>query len=173
MVLTSDGVDRWLLTCHHVLAHANGTLAPTDRVFQPNAANGVVATLAGALFDQSLDCAAALLSVPASNEVLGLGTLAPATSPTAGMKVIKSGWKTGVSEGVIQTVNGTDVIIERLPGYPLDYLVAASGDSGAVWVEASTLAPVALHKQESAVGPHRAFATDIGAVLAALNLQQV
>ena len=51
--------------------------------------------------------------------------------------------------------------------------VAATGDSGSVWVDATTLAPVALHKQESAVGRHLAIATSLSAVLKALNLQQV
>lgn len=36
----------------------------------------------------------------------------------------------------------------------------------------ATLAPVALHKRESAVGPHLAFGTNLQAVLVALNLQQ-
>jgi hypothetical protein len=98
--------------------------------------------------------------------------LAPAAAPIVGARVIKSGWKTGVSEGRIQAVAGTDVVIERLPGFPLDYLLAGSGDSGAVWVAAATHAPVALHKRETAVGAHLAIGTDFQAVLAALHLGQ-
>jgi hypothetical protein len=64
-------------------------------------------------------------------------------------------------------------VIERLPGYPPEYLLASRGDSGAVWLDSATFAPVALHSQESAVGVHRAIAKDFNAVLAALNLQQV
>ena len=81
-------------------------------------------------------------------------------------------WLRVFDEGRIQAVVGSDVIIERLPGYPTEYLLAGPGDSGAVWVDASTLAPVALHKRETAVGPHQALATDFGTVLTALHLQQ-
>ena len=87
--------------------------------------------------------------------------------------MIKSGWKTGVSEGRIQAVAGSDVVIERLPGYPPEYQLAGRGDSGALWLDAATFAPVALHSQESAVGVHRAIGKNFQAVLAALNLQQV
>ena len=39
MVVTSDGVDRWGLTCHHVVARRDLTIVPTDRIFQPDAAH--------------------------------------------------------------------------------------------------------------------------------------
>jgi hypothetical protein len=173
MVLTSNGVDRWLLTCLHVLARTNGQVVPADRVFQPDAAHGAIATLATARVDPALDCAAVLLTVLASDEVIDIGRLAASARPVVGTRVIKSGWKTGVPEGRVQLVSGSDVFIERLPGYPPEYLLAGGGDSGAVWVDAATLAPVALHKRETAVGPHLALATDFRAVLSALHLQQV
>jgi hypothetical protein len=96
-----------------------------------------------------------------------------AVAPVVGAKVIKSGWKTGLSEGRIAQVGGTDVVIERLPGYPLEYLLAAPGDSGSLWLDAGTLAPVALHTREAGVGPHRAFGVDFRSVLAALGLGQI
>ena len=170
--LTSNGVDRWLLTAFHVVARSNGTIVAADRIVQPTVTQGVIATLGTVVFDVGLDCAAISLAVPVVDEVLGIGTLAPAVAPAAGMRVIKSGWKTGVSEGRIQAVAGNDVVIERLPGYPVEYLLAARGDSGAVWLDAATFAPVALHSQESAVGVHRAIAKDFTAVLGALQLQQ-
>ena len=116
--LTSDGVDRWLVTCFHVLARQNGSIVGTDRLVQPTLANGVVATLANVNGDPVLDCAAVLLALPVADEGLGIGALAPLRAPVVGTRVIKSGWKTGVSEGRIQAVAGTDVIIGRLPGYP-------------------------------------------------------
>jgi hypothetical protein len=63
------------------------------------------------------------------------------------MRVVKSGWKTGVSEGRVAVVAGTGMLSERLADCPSDYLFAAIGDSGAVWVDAGTHAPVALHKR--------------------------
>lgn len=50
---------------------------------------------------------------------------------------------------------------------------ATLGDSGAIWVEAATLAPVALHRRETAVGVHLAIGSSFGAVLGALVLQQL
>jgi hypothetical protein len=78
-----------------------------------------------------------------------------------------------VSEGRVESISGTDVVIQRLGDYPSDYLLAAEGDSGAVWVNAATRAPVASHTRETAVGVHRAVATDFRAALTALGLQQV
>lgn len=172
MVLTSDGTDRWLLTALHVLARPNGTIVATDRLFQPNAAAGVIATLASAVGDAALDCAAVPLTLPVSDEVLGLGSLTAAAAPVVGQRVMKSGWKTGVTEGRVESVVGTDVVIQRLADYPSDYLLAAEGDSGAVWVDATTRAPVALHTRETAVGPHRALGADFRAVMPALGLRQ-
>lgn len=173
MVLTADGLDRWLLTCRHVLVRADGSLLPTDRVLQPDQARGGIGTLANALTDATLDCVAVKLMVGATSLVMGIGEFAAAKPPSVGMIVLKSGWQTGVSEGVIDQVNGNDVVIRRRPDFPGDYSLATLGDSGAIWVEAGTLAPVALHTRESAVGPHRAFASSLVAVLTTLNLHQM
>lgn len=171
MVLT-DGADRWLLTCLHVVARRDGNIVASDEVSQPDASRGSIARLHSVRFDQSLDCAAVKLVVPSVTEVLGIGGLAAITAPVVGMQVIKSGWKTGVTHGRIESVIGPDVAIALLADFPNDYLLATTGDSGAVWVEATTFAPVALHKSESAVGRHLAFATDISAILSSLNLAQ-
>jgi hypothetical protein len=172
-VLTSDGQDRWLLTCRHVVARPDNRIVITDSILQPDIANGAIATLAGALADQALDCAAARLQVSSSDEVLGLGKPTAFKAPTVGMRVVKSGWKTGVTEGQIRQLSGNEVVIERLAGYPSDYLLGTRGDSGSVWLETMTLAPVALHTREAAVGPHLAFASAFPAVLSALNLRQI
>lgn len=174
MVLTSDGLDRWLLTCHHVLTRADGSLVTSDVLLQPDSARGGIGVLTTTLFDQALDCAAIKLTVSAAARlVLGVGALEAAKAPAVGMSVMKSGWQTGVSEGVIDSVNGSTVAIRRRHDFPSDYVLARFGDSGAIWVEADTLAPVALHTRESAVGPHRAFATSLQAVFTALGLHQV
>jgi hypothetical protein len=156
-----------------VLARSNTTIVPTDRLFQPDATGGLVTTLSRVISDQTLDCAALRLTLPVADEVLGIGKLAAPAAPIVGARVIKSGWKTGLSEGRVQSVMGSDVTIGRLPGYPTDYSLAGAGDSGAVWVDADTLAPVALHKRETVIGVHLAIATTFAAVLAALGLRQL
>src|SRR5688500_18236635 len=75
MVLTSDDVDRWLLTCRHVLTRANGSLVATDAVLQPDFARGSIGTLTDVVSNAALDCAAVKLTVDASPHVLGLGEL--------------------------------------------------------------------------------------------------
>jgi hypothetical protein len=173
MIVTSNGADRWLLTARHVVTRRDGTLVTNDVLFQPDAAGGSIGSLSNVLTDVNLDCAAVKLTVGASNEVLGIGQLRPHVAPTVGMRVLKSAWKTGISEGVIQQVNGSEVLIQRLPQYPTDYLLAAVGDSGGVWLQANTYAPVALHRRETGVGLHLAIASDIRSVLGTLHLQQV
>jgi hypothetical protein len=173
MVLTSDGTDRWALTCLHVLARPDLTLVPTDQVLQPDASGGVIAVLRDARMDGEFDAIGVPLMVAASDEVLGIGQLAAAREPEEGMRVIKSGWKTGVTEGRILRVTGDEVIIEPLPGFPSNYLLATGGDSGAVWVDAATRSPVARHKAESGAGAHVAFASALPAVLTSLSLRQI
>jgi metallo-beta-lactamase superfamily protein len=95
----SNGVDRWLLTCFHVLARSNGTLVATDRIFQPSGATGIIATLAGT-----------------------------ARLPPGGCR--RFGGRVG---------------------------------------RGHYARPVALHRRESAVGPHLAFAADLAVVLTALQ----
>ena len=115
MALTSDGDGRWLLTCFHVLARPNGTIVASDRLHQPDATKGVIATLANVVSDARLDCAAVQIALPVSDEILGLGRPTPAAPPVVGARVLKSGWKTGVSEGRVQAVAGTDVTLSACP----------------------------------------------------------
>lgn len=172
MTLTSDGLDRWLLTCYHVLARKVIGIVPNDIILQPDAACGPIADLRMSIGDPAKDVIAVKLLVPATDEVLGFSPLTAWKAPQVGMTVVKSGWKTGISEGRVQQITDSDVVIERLPGYPAEYLLAATGDSGAVWLEASTLAPVAVHRAESVTGPHQALATIFEAALSAVNLRQ-
>jgi len=58
----------------------------------------------------------------------------------------------------------------RLLGGWLAYDLSEPGDSGAVWLERSTHAPVALHQKGTTSGPSFATGVDIVAVLSALGL---
>ena len=57
MVLTSDSVDRWLLTCHHVVTRKDRALVAVDVILQPDAAGGSIGDLSNVRADASLDCA--------------------------------------------------------------------------------------------------------------------
>lgn len=123
--------------------------------------------------DARLDCAAALLEagVAAVSGILELGPLAVPVLPQAGMRVIKSGSETGVTEGLISDVTGDRVVIDQLPGHPADYDLSQMGDSGAAWIERSTGAPVALHTAGNSLGREQAFGVSMPAVLARLALR--
>jgi hypothetical protein len=175
LVVTKNGTDRWALTCRHVLARPAGTVVNGDAVLQPDASVPPVGLTDVAASDPGLDCAAVQLLAGTDGvaDILGIGRPTARTQAVVGMRVIKSGWKTGITEGRVQSVIGNQVRIERLPSYPAEYRLAESGDSGAVWVEAATLAPVALHRAEASVGVHLAFASDLAAVFAVLGVRQL
>jgi hypothetical protein len=174
MIVTRTGVDRWGLTCAHVLGPFGGPVPQGDLVFQPDntaAAFRVGATVA-ARADQTLDCAAFLIDagITTSNEILGIGPPAAPIAPVVGMRVFKSGRSTEITEGVISAVTGTTVAIALHPDFPAAYDLSDPGDSGAVWFEQSRRAPVALHRAGTTSGPSAATASDINAVLASLGL---
>jgi hypothetical protein len=85
------------------------------------------------------------------------------------MKVIKSGAASGVTEGIVVAVSGTDVVIQIDPTYPTDFVLSLPGDSGAAWLEQQSRSLVALHSGRQS--PHRAAAVSLTAVLAALRLK--
>lgn len=92
--------------------------------------------------DRVLDCAAVRTTLPTLDAVLGVGRVTAHLRPVRRMRVVKSGWMTGITEGRVRSVTGDLVTIERLADVPEDYQLSDSGDSGAVWLEVPTLAPV-------------------------------
>ena len=174
MVVTRTGTDRWGLTCAHVLGPVGGPVPQGDAVFQPD--NTAISFRVGASVatraDHALDCAAFLIDagVTTSKEILGIGTPSAPMAPIAGMRVVKSGRSTEITEGVISVVNGTRIEIKLHSEFPAAYDLSDPGDSGAVWLEQSTRAPVALHRSGTTSGPSFASGVDINAVLAVLGL---
>lgn len=165
----------WIVSCYHVLCRIDadlpaGALEPiyysTDLV-----RSMPLATLTPGRVNRTLDCAAAqIVNVPAIGEILGIGRLAAPLAPQPGMRVLKSGAETGVSEG--QIVSVTDQRVEIAPlNLPPRFDLSGGGDSGALWVEAQANAPVCLHTGGNDWGaPERAYAVPIPAVLEALKL---
>lgn len=176
-IATSDGVDRFIVSCFHVLGSATDAAALDGApVHQPTRASGPpVARVRITRADHGLDCAAAEVEpgVGCAPAILGLGPVGGALPPTVGMAVVKSGLATGITEGVIDAIDGTRVRIKARPGFPSSYELSAGGDSGAVWLLQSSLEPVALHRGGTDFGQEIAEAVDVTAVLAALQLQVV
>jgi hypothetical protein len=172
---TSDGSDRWLVSCYHVLCRSNADpFNDGEGVFQgrSRAFGRLVATSDRARADRELDCAAAHVNegINVSARVLGLPPLTSPIAPQKGMRVLKSGATTGVTEGEIWRVSTNEVEIRTPTGFATSYDLSGYGDSGALWVEAKTLSPVALHYGEKPGAVSTALGAPIQAVLQKLGL---
>jgi hypothetical protein len=154
-VVGSD--ERWLVSCYHVLVGSPGTVPVAgEGVLQPASAIWPVAFIDALRADSALDCAAARIDsgVEIAAEILGIGAAGIPADPEIGMRVIKSGAATGVTEGVIEGINGDDVIIGLPPGFDSDYDLSLPGDSGSIWLSQKGHSPVALHLR-SGLGPRK------------------
>ena len=166
--------NTWLISAYHVLCNSDLSAYTIDEpVFQPAASFAPfrIASTRSAKADPTLDCAAALLDphIEANNIQLGLGLLIAPKPPSIGMRVVKSGYATGITEGLITQINGTTIRIEADPAFDPAYVLSAAGDSGSLWVEQDTRAPIALHRGHAT--PRRADALTIQTALTALGLQ--
>jgi hypothetical protein len=125
----------------------------------------------GSRVDRNLDCAAAVIGDAGGRGlILGIGQLAAPIAPTVGMRVIKSGAETGVTEGIIARVEGIEVTIAS-SNFPVDYRLSGPSDSGAVWIDAQTHSPVAMHYAGDPQNSGRqAFGRSLIAILVTLRL---
>lgn len=169
----SDG-SRFLLSAYHVLCRPNsGAFVEGETIEQPIGPGHVVGMVFAADTDPTLDVAAARVAPAVGSEgrILGLPPLTSAKAPEVGMDVLKSGATTGVSEGRITDIDGTRILISRPRSSVSMYEVSGFGDSGAIWVERETLAPIGIHLATDSLG--RAVATSIDTVLSKLRLKLI
>jgi hypothetical protein len=168
LIATSNGTDRWILSCHHVLCTANFP----EQIVQPFGPANVIATSDAVRSRADLDCAGARINdgIQVIAEVLGIGRLGDPVDPVVGMEIVKSGAATGVTEGTIRSITSGRVEI-RPSNLPDDYQLSDGGDSGAVWIEKNTFSPVVLHQGSTSEG--FAIGRPIKEVLMALNLRIV
>lgn len=176
-IATGDGTDRWAVSCYHVLARkgADFPAGASEPIFHPyRLFDGTpIAVMTDEKLDRVLDCAAARILHPeaCTSELLGLGALAAPSEPSVGMRVLKSGAETGVTEGRVIRVAGDEFEIAAV-GMPDEFDLSEGGDSGSLWVDAETLSPVGLHFRGNERGTaERAFARKINVVLAVLGLK--
>lgn len=126
LIATSDGIDRWIVSCYHVLARnlsvVVGTpLASGELIFQGSAHDGEVAKTDVGRADAQVDCAAALIdpSVPSLQAIVDVGLLNHApVAPSVGLRCLKSGAETGVTEGVVIRLDQGRVLIGPPNGFP-------------------------------------------------------
>lgn len=175
-LIVADGSDHWLLSCYHVLCREDfSPFGDGEPIYQPLSDVGdklPVAHVAAGRADPSLDCAAAKVAagVRVALEVLGLPPLASPRDPAVDTRVLKAGYYTGVTEGIVTAVAGGQVEIGLAPGFALSYNLSDPGDSGAVWVERDSGAPVVLQTQGCTSGRELAYGVPILTALRRLGL---
>lgn len=166
--------DWWLVSCYHVLVGGPGAVpVPDEGVLQPASAVSPVASVDAFRANSSLDCAAASIRppMPVTSAILGIGMIAIPTEPEIGMRVLKSGAASGVTEGIVEEVDGDNVIIGGPPGFDRNYELSLPGDSGAIWLSEKHHSPVALHIRKG-LGPRKtAAAKRIIPILQTLRLR--
>ncbi|HEY6343000.1 MAG TPA: hypothetical protein VIY49_16020 [Bryobacteraceae bacterium] len=166
MIVVSGGAP-YLISAKHVLAGKRPGMGDSIRQPAGTADIAIVERVS-----QTLDCAAARLNADQqfALEILQIGKPAAPADPVEGMRVIKAGAATGVTEGKVARVDGTEVVIKPLRDFPLEYQLSDTGDSGAVWVEMEGRAPVALHYSAQSGGESVAYGIPIPTVLKELKL---
>lgn len=103
LIATSDGEDRWIVSCYHVLCRKgeNFPAGRTEPVYHPvsQLQPTPIAYVSDAKANRELDCAAAkiIASSQAVGDILGIGKLAAPADPAIEMRVLKSGAETGVT----------------------------------------------------------------------------
>jgi hypothetical protein len=174
LIATSDGNDRWLVSCYHVLVRFDMTPGQDDEsIFQPSSGSGpeVAKTrMTHAFSDLDIAAARCVAGIKAVNEILGIGPISGPIPPVQGMKVRKSGASTGITDGEIVAVNGDHVQVGLRAGFANDYELSDEGDSGAVWVEEQSKAPVAMLLGLAGVGNPLSRCISVSRVLSKLQL---
>lgn len=178
-----------ILSNWHVLV-GDWSVQPGQSICQPGRGDGgcqadTVAKLSRHAMSSGLDAAVAELtgSRRLINNQLGLGPVSGVGWAEIGMKVVKSGRRTGITYGLVTAVDGTLKInysgVDRLIHnvVTIDPRLAKSeissgGDSGSFWLEESSMRAVGLHFAGSD-DPERALAMDMQPVLDALNVNMV
>lgn len=132
-IATRDGVDRRCISCFHVLCRVGAPMpvAVEELIVQSLCENvSVVGEVSAERGDRFLDCAAALIRLsPTVGRILGIGKLTKESAPAVGMRVLKSGAATGVTEGIITSIESGQVLIE-CEALPANYALTKPGDSG-------------------------------------------
>lgn len=154
--------ENLILSNWHVLAGSDYARRGL-RIYQPGLANGgrsqhTIARLERHVMAQGIDAAVAKLTDarPWLNDQFEVGSVSGVTAPRLGMQVIKSGFGSGRTEGIVDGIEGEyPVEYGAIPRkikhvyriVPLSTMgeVSRGGDSGSWWLEATTRRAVGLH----------------------------
>lgn len=176
MVAQDEVGGIWIVSCYHVLVRWNMSAFPgSEVIYQPTSTLPAIAKTNLTKASSALDCAAAKIEpgVQVADEVLGVGRAFGIGPPIEGRRVVKSGAATGISEGVVRSVDGDYVEIVPIANYPTNYVLSDPGDSGAPWLDAMTNDIVALNLGLRGPGDRTVKARSMEAVLTALSLRSI
>lgn len=175
-----------ILSNWHVLA-GSWYAWPGLAIYQPGQGDGgtsaqTVAHLTRDAMDQFIDAAVAKLdgTRPLDNTQFELGAVTGVASPQLGMRIQKSGRRTGITTGIVTGIEGRQAMyydgIQRVIRNVMHIAqtedgqeVSAAGDSGSCWVEEDTRRAVGLHFAGSDE-PEYGLAISMSQVLDALNV---
>jgi hypothetical protein len=179
--------EEMILSNWHVLVES-WLARPGLPICQPAIGDGgseinAVAAYTRHAMDANLDAAVAKLNGqrPLCNQQMEIGAVTGATVPQLGMKITKSGRRTGVTTGIITGVEGyTKQVYAGMTRIIRDVVhiapeasgqeISAPGDSGSWWLERSALRAVGLHFAGSNE-PEFGLALSMPKVLEALNVE--
>jgi len=178
-----------LMSNWHVLAGTS--LARRGlRIYQPGTGDGgwrlnTIARLERHGMDQGIDAAVASLTGARQvvNDSLGIGPVTGPGAPVLGMRVVKSGRASGVTQGIITGVEGLQTLqyrgfsrvvrhVVHIAQAPEGGQISAPGDSGSWWLDAATRQAVGLHFAGDD-DPEYGLAIAMPETLAALNVEIV
>lgn len=172
------GGARWLVSCRHVLVRPQGWGAEPFAAGESILADSASVAVTEGGGDSALDVAAARLdaAVQIDPTLSGRGALhGTAADPVEGMEVVKIGAATGETSGIVRKVFTDSIrIVPRPEDDDPGFELTLPGDSGAVWFEAQSLRPVAIHRRGNESG-HGEFsiATRFDLAMRSLGLELI
>ena len=185
-VIDRETEEEMILSNWHVLAGSWIARAGLN-IYQPGRRDGggpvnTIAKLKRHAFNKSIDAAVAELTGNRQciNDQMKLGEVKGVKQPELGMKVIKSGRRTGVTSGIITGIGGYSKFcydgLMRTVRHVIHIAparsgaeVSAPGDSGSWWLDAESHCAVALHFAGSN-NPEYGLAINMPQVLEALKV---
>jgi len=186
LVQDRDTGNEMVLSNWHVLA-GSAYIHRGLRIYQPGCADGgclqhTIAYLERHAMNEGIDAAVARLTGDRQwiNDQLDVGPVSGVAAPALGLRVVKSGRGSGVTDGLIDGVEGEYPIrygglwrrikhVYRIVPLNATGQVSRGGDSGSWWLEKDTQRAVALHFA-GFDRPETALAIAMPPVLEALNV---